>query len=733
MSDAEVDAYVTVRRLLVQLLQAQHVGKQRAEGRPITSDFKADRARLLRLPAPDTAASAPDSSNPLSREAFAQYSEKTVESSLHTNSAGACAGVAAPRATDTIASSCAPPGILLPRADEAWARPKPFCNASASTKRGWRRRRHGQLPSFFSFRSSSPSTKSCSNTACEEVEGTAALGLAPDDAEDGVRRWKASINDTLRQQGGAFEKLLRALLKTHVQTALTATIMTSGAQPAMDLSNSGTIRLRPPPPMPSIKSAAPPSVVNESSVEATRDRSAEPTALANPQAASSNEPGSTVASSDFALGFPMHLQVVAAGYAATICLQTQDNESADPGVQEGENLSDCAPQSPCLRAQESATGCDAKALKRWNATTKEGHRSDASANRKTQSAPLTLREQLCECVVQAKGKRIAPLLPSSKECNVSFSHERVASLLSQLHLVQRAALREQALSENFADAAGHPLPPCPLLSLTAMRGGHATSELHSALTQCTVWEYSPLRISPAQRALFSSVQTERGSNDRHGRSKSKGPKATSMAVARLKSAWRGHLHRLRKTSNINSSDTKENLDGAHSTLGQRRSSSLLQRGLSYTADPLCMMSDGEWGAIQASITATQTLLVHISKTLQHSDTRAPQLCAYSPLDTLLKASAYPREQIVVSYSLPPCALDAVRWLSTPEKPSPALSLHTAWVVCVEVDAVHAAWLRRMLLDVAATPLPARHGAGVGVGELRADVLASLHLLDHALF
>lgn len=148
--------------------------------------------------------------------------------------------------------------------------------------------------------------------------------------------------------------------------------------------------------------------------------------------------------------------------------------------------------------------------------------------------------------------------------------------------------------------------------------------------------------------------------------------------------------------------------------------------------------------MQSSVRDVQELSRQLSTSPQTEGASTPlQLCAYSPFSTQPKTMAPSHEQVVVCYATPPYKLNTEHWTTTSattttsdmKEVSPGLDVFSSWVIRVEVDAVHATWLRRTLLAAAVSQsssppssLPAQRDAP-DTDKLRALIMFTLEALS----
>ncbi|KPA83911.1 hypothetical protein ABB37_02086 [Leptomonas pyrrhocoris] len=736
MSDPEVDAYNTARCLFVQLRQAQEAGNRHIKGPPATTNASPHQESYSRLPTSIITAVAAGSPNPLSDRAVpSQHPNAAGRSSpCHANTAG---GSTVPSAPQRTCSSTGEEMGLLPT-------PPSSLHASESSKKRWWRRGRSDVPPRPSSRTSSASAHRSNNSPREERgEDAASIGRSQDTAARDVQRWKDTIHDTLRQQSSALEKRLSVLLNTHVVAALAAAAPPPGLHSATRSLTGTAVQRSGSSPLPPISSASPsPSIVRESKKDGQQENCAEAVTVMNVEtkrdhrrhcmpAALSPSPSLSAA---FSFDLPVPLRVVAAGYAATIFLQTPAQENANAaGEQVHHRIEDARVDAAVTGHTKSSTLSNAAPAKR--------QQTGMLTGKTPQKAPRTLREQLQEWSVAATAKGTTPPSSITDKRHAVLADARVASLLSQLYCVQHASVSADitTASPATAIAANSPLLPNLPAPLAARDDGHAGVGEADAPMQCTVWEYVSRSAPSIPHAAFSAEQKALRPPDRQEGSNFTGPKTSHTTVAMLKAAWQCHRHSRRndddgrgKASHTRTHGSQDAVNGVDVPPAPCCPSSVFYGGRLRTADPLCGMSDGEWDVLQASVRATQQLRARVSKAVPPNDgSSTSPLCAFSPFCKQFRGAALAREHIVVSYSFPPCKLDALPAAATSAEPSwPALRLHTSWVVCVEVDAVHAAWLRRALLDAATTSLsPTTHGAASSLEGVRTEVVASLHLLD----
>jgi hypothetical protein len=742
--DIDVDAYVTARRLLVWLLDVQRHAESQGEPQPVCADQESHHVPHPRPPVPENTAAAASAkeTSPTGSQGADRPRREDDANALQPIMRGMNTASAEVVNRNTLAHTTYP--------SQSTAVEQSSPDASPSSKKGWWQLR---LP----FRSSTTST-SLNARRRTTADGGAShtFSTAPaQDPEDGdVRRWKATVYSILRRQSSAFEDVVRELLAAHVEAGLTAAAAAATSTTAMETAGlcadssgqattaaASSLPSACPLPLPHICAHQQDPCVSNVEAKATRGSAEETERVARSDAQTAGDcpPTTTTTAAGLLSGlshdFPPYLRVVSTGCAMTVLVQGEEGRKAD--------------QTGGLQGEPRLQGCAMPG----------SHKSGKLSRRKARATPLTLQEQLSECVKAPVKTRNARKIavPVGEAGGTCDDDEGILALLSQLHQVQSASFLGRTASENpfYAHArlpstAGGPSSSPPLTAVHRARTA-ALNASDRTVARSTVWEYVPLRTSFAQHAVLSSAEEEQHGASVHQRGSSTGSKTSRGGHSTLKSAWwrrsRGGLRRRRVCSceeghvvplqHMRAADA----DRSHSQGKECFVAAALnvERAV-CAADLLCAMSDGKWDAMQADIRASQQLVSHIATAFQHDDGAAPRLCAFCPADGCRVSASTCREQMLFSYSLPPCELrapfSAAVLAATPSsssgKSTQMLALHTSWAVCVEVDAAYAAWLRQTLLAVsAAAPCPAVQDAGDDVTKLRAQVLTALEHLASA--
>ncbi|KAG5478934.1 hypothetical protein CUR178_05515 [Leishmania enriettii] len=684
----DVDAHQAVRRLYVQLLHAQHGGEGVVYGQqsdplqPGTPAVPTTRNPLLaatypeRSSVPDTTARAP---SPTFGASVVILSAPSTPSQ---------------RPLQPAASLAAPARSAL---KDASGLPHMALSGSGGVKGWWPGRRHGC--------SRSPST-AVDDTEQGDEETTSA-------AE--VRRWKARLAHTLRQQSVKVEGQLREMLAEHVRQCLQSAAM------------------------PALTAPAPPGA---------------PVRFSAPRV-------------------PCFLRLLSTGYAATISVQHTSEDGArgrEPHTASRNALSGSfdaeasGEDGACHNAESRRRGenvCTAEA--------REGQRKVADM----EVAPL--RPPASKTVTAAAAPvavASAPTAPSPNTSSLQVQLKACQTDLSQrwqsagmpsnpLVPVKIAALcsRLNACQTRASDATTTTNVPAKALSTKAPLQRKANGEVPAEAPppQCTLWEYVPISSS-LHTSMSSIIETE-------GKPLTASPASPSTPspslIDKLKAAWRRCW-------------CQPSRGAPHARRSGFESGKRATSPSEAARDPLALKTDGYWHKLQAQTRAAQDafqLLLEtdsnsqgsrqssggaIMSALEPAPSRAPTpLSACAPLSRAMspggsEAKGAVTAVVMVCYSAAPRDLDAIQWNMrlytghTQAEIPPTVALQPTWALCFEVDVLHESWLRRTLLEVAsrkATPFPAsiaasrtlplpsttfsNHGTAVASTALRMTVLASL--------
>lgn len=731
MSDVDMDAYITARRLLVRLLQSELSRSNGAHHDGISSP-------------PPSASHVADNTLGGSRlhvqaTAFPSEIGAATEQLPFTEGARSVKALEVPRRVATevpIDKAPAPLTSQPPQKKEKEASPQPSPPVASSTFKGrsWWRRTREQLSRLVSLHT--PSDTASRNGGVRVLRrergrrSTLSENATREEEEDKrVRAWRAAIHSTLRRQSSALESCLCTLLNQHVQTALTAAVGGGASAPGLGTTThaaaaSSTLAVdkntasSSPPPIHTSKTCIP-SMCDDDDAEA------EPNATE--EAVNTSERSGTSAAwlspSPLYHGFPVHIRLVSAGYAATISARAKGKQEITTAVTNVEqpipDFGDAPPlprsdvqQCEAMRSSSSSSSRQTSAAA-CRATAQRERNSAFLSRGKSRCEPMTLREQLNACMVQTnddvEGRRCSPTTQDSSTQTL-LAVDKVGLLLSQLHQVQRASLFNSGPAVNPLTLAPAPRasesPPLSLPLAAAARCHRSTPTCSGASgAQCTVWECIPLSCSSSSSSSFflSSTQSE------HSVDGGKSGRPSRGAAARWKKVRSTHFE-----------------------------------GQTHVADFLCAMSDGECSLMQSSVRDVQELSRQLSTSPQTEGASTPlQLCAYSPFSTQPKTMSPSHEQVVVCYATAPYKLNTEHWTTTSattttsdmKEVSPGLDVFSSWVIRVEVDAVHATWLRRTLLAAAVSQsssspssCPAQRDAP-DTDKLRALIMFTLEALS----
>ncbi|AIN98568.1 hypothetical protein LPMP_231180 [Leishmania panamensis] len=650
-----VEAHHAVRRLYVQLLRAQHGvhGVKEEEGPPSL---------------PPGSTNILTNRNPLSAPTSLERSGASGTAAVSPNPTSYGAAV-------VISSAPPAPPRRLPRSAASPVTTTLFASRGASVVSNARPSRSDGLKGCWQRRRDRYSTSPYT------AFGYAALGDEETACISEVQQWKMRLAQTLRQRSVKVEEQLREMLAGHVQQCL---------------------------------QAAATSTLTASAQQGTPARFSAPSV-------------------------PSFLRVLSTGYAVTISVQ--NTSGVEDGVRDREGHdATWNPFSDALGSQapgEDGTGRDANNPRHREDAYVESTREAAPKSPGIQAASLRspasrliaagapaaatslktvlLRKQSLEAQLKACQADPSQSWQSAGTPRNPFVPVNTAALCSRLNAYQMCAARTTAITDAPASASS---------TKNYLQEKESSEAPAAALPPvCTLWEYLP--ISSSLHANMSSAIGKEGKS-------APVPTPSRLALStspmdRLKAVWRRCA---RKSS--------RRIPPVRSDSAERDKRAVSANNAAH--DPLALMTDSHWRRLQEQVRATQDAFqlllaeaaLHSQDSRQRSggaktntpavmSSRAPPLLsAYAPISralpcSTLEAEGVATEVVMVCYTAAPLGLDSVSWDAsahaghTPVETAPSVSLQPTWALCFEVDALHEAWLRRTLLEVAskeAGPPPA---------------------------
>lgn len=712
MSDAAVEAAITARQLFALLLHAQctnNFNQKALQDEPHAATVGSSTSQTLRVLSPDVANPLQPSATPAPASSCAVAPQSSKRGS-----------VAEEERTDVMTPQ--PQRASSETMDTAAAPPASPVKGKSHRSARWLLLRLRRPSSKLDIRDGATSYNSQRSLSRRRVSSPDLRNMVG----SRERQWRADVHATLRRHSALLEGCLNTLLKLHVQAAVAAALVPVCEPPPPPPPRSGrtsggeglkSTARKPLPPIVSQR-GQPCKAASDS------DSRAVPQGAEEPHAAQHEVTPATTSCHLFDWeAAPLH--VVSAGYAATVATERKERSgcNSQQGCR-GDSSDQHRSQPLPTRMSESEESFSQRGTDRRQRTLALPLRLRKES--KSRRAAPTLRDRLQRCVVPSSVTTESPLLV----------REEVDALLCELHRQQMPHQRPVVHAEQHPLGGKTAAPPI--------------KEDAVSFSHCTVWESLPLRRSTHNAAVLSAVQQQqpqpKGDARCIGATANPSPSSIQQSTTstsgrhleRWKAAWRRH-RRSCGTGDSMSPQTDE-----ATTRDEYRGDTH-----QASADPLCVMADGEWSVLHSSITAAQQLQQRLS-TLRRQ--RAPEgsadaavvsaITAYSPPVTTSGAACGP-ERVVVVYAAPPRPLDAVRWTSTTttadgcgDAALPSLLLHPSLAISVEVEACHAVWLRRVLLGVAISLTPSGKASACedpvyaeASERLRFEIVGALHCLS----
>lgn len=681
------DAHHAVRRLYVQLLHAQHgahdVMEEEEPG-----------------PLPSGSTSVPTNRSPLSTTTFLERNgtpEKTAPAPSPSSPAAVAVASYAPPAPSRHQPGPAATARFASRVASG------FSNARSShlgwLKGWWLRRCHRY--------SKSPST----------AVGSAALGGEEVTSTVEVRQWTMRLGRTLRQRSFQVEEQLREMLAEHLRQCLKA----------------GAI-----------------SALTAPSEQGTPARFSAPL-------------------------LPSFLRVLSTGYAVTISVQnasgTEDGVRAQEAHDAGQNPFFSGLGKEASSKDDTSRDAD-NPRQRGDAHEESAREADPKSPDIQAAPPRPPASKLVATTASAAATSAPKAAPSRKpsfqaqlkacQADLSQGWQSAGMPSNPLVPVRTAALCSR-LNAHQTDAAGATANTDALANVSSTT--YLTQEQENSDTPaaarppaCTLWEYLP--ISSSLHISMSPAIEKDG-------------KPVTAPAAFQSTTSQSPMDKLRVALCRSARKPALGIPQARSNAAEADKRAAAPKTAAH--DPIALTTDGHWHRLQAQMRAAQDvsriLLEDAASYYQDGrlknggtttpaaavspSRQPPPLSAYAPFSHALLPGASEAEDsatvvVMVCYTAAPHDLDAVSWSTgactgdTPAETSPSVSLQPTWVLCFEVDALHEAWLRRTLLEVASreatsspesvaaastspllTPTHDRLDTTVSLTALRANVLASL--------
>ncbi|AYU79008.1 hypothetical protein, unknown function [Leishmania donovani] len=682
------DAHHAVRRLYVQLLHAQHGAHDIMEEEEPG-------------PLPPGSTNVPTNRNPLSTTTSLERNgapEKTAPAP----SPSSPAAVAVASYTPSAPSRHLPGPAASPAATARFASrvASGFSNARSSHPGGlkgwWRRRCHRY--------SRSPST----------AVGSAALGDEEVTSAAEVRQWKMRLGRTLRQRSFQVEEQLREMLAEHLRQCL----------------KSGAI-----------------SALTAPSEQGTPAR----------------------------FSAPSLLRVLSTGYAVTISVQNasraEDGVRGQEAHDVGQNLFFSGLGKEASSKDDTSRYVD-NPRQRGDAYEQSAREAEPKSPDIQAAPPRPPASKLVAATAPAAATSAPKAAPSKKssfqaqlkacQADLSQSWQSAGMPSNPLVPVHTAALCSR-LNAHQTDAAGATTNTDALANVSPTT--YLTQEEENSDTPvaarppaCTLWEYLPISSS-----LHISMSPAIEKDGKPVTAPAAFQSTTLQSpMDKIRAAW---CRRARKPA--------LGIPQARSNAAEADKRAAAPNTAAH--DPIALTTDGHWHRLQAQARAAQDVFrILLEDAASYSQdgrqksggttkntavvspsSQPPPLSAYAPFSHALLPGVSEAEDsatavVMVCYTAAPHDLDAVSWSTgtctgdAPAETSPSVSLQPTWVLCFEVDALHEAWLRRTLLEVASrestsspesvaaastSPLPTpthdRLDTTVTLTALRANVLASL--------